>query len=175
MRKELELSLARESLELSTNLAVATAKEEVLLDAETNSVVDSFARHGSDESVTRVISQSDGLANVDQMETSGARDRLSVGVDCLSINVVGATASSIDPPVRASPRDTMSVGPSVNTVGATTSSIVPSVRDSPRDIKSVCLSINAVGATASIVDLSDKASLQDISSVCLTRPVMHFM
>ena len=68
MRKELELSLARESLELSTNLAVATAKEEVLLDAETNSVVDSFARHGSDESVTRVISQSDGLANVDQME-----------------------------------------------------------------------------------------------------------
>ena len=82
MRKELELSLARESLELSTNLAVATAKEEVLLDAETNSVVDLFARHGSDESVTRVISQSDGLANVDQMETSGARDGLSVGVDC---------------------------------------------------------------------------------------------
>ena len=67
MRKELELSLARESLELSTNLAVATAKEEVLLDAETNSIVDSFARHGSDESVTRVISQSDGLANVDQV------------------------------------------------------------------------------------------------------------
>ena len=98
MRKELELSLARESLELSTNLAVATAKEEVLLDAETNSVVDSFARHGSDESVTRVISQYDGLANVDQMETSGARDRLSVGVDCLSINAIGATTSSVDPP-----------------------------------------------------------------------------
>ena len=168
MRKELELSLARESLELSTNLAIATAKEEVLLDAETNSVVDSFARHGSDESVTRVISQSDGLANVDQMETSGARDGLSVGVDCLSINAVGATTSSIDPPVRASSRDIMSVGPSVNTVGATTSSIVPSIRDSPRGIKSVCLSGNAVGATASIVDLSDKASLQDISSVCLS-------
>ena len=168
MRKELELSLARESLELSTNLAVATAKEEVLLDAETNSVVDSFARHGSDESVTRVISQSDGLANVDQMETSGVRDGLSVGVDGLSINAVGATASSIDPPVRASPRDTMSVGPSVDTVGATTSSIVPSVRDSPRDIMSVCPSVNAVGATTSIVDLSDKVCLQDISSVCLS-------
>ena len=168
MRKELELSLARESLELSTNLAVATAKEEVLLDAETNSVVNSFARHGSDECVTRVISQSDGLANVDQMETTGVRDGLSVGVDCLSINVVGATASSIDPPVRASPRDTMSVGPSVNAVGATTSSIVPSVSDSPRDIMSVCPSVNAVGATASIVDLSDKVCLQDISSVCLS-------
>ena len=140
MRKELELSLARESLELSTNLAVATAKEEVLLDAETNSVVDSFARHGSDESVTRVISQSDGLANVDQMETSGARDGLSVGVDCLSINAVGATTSSVDPPVRASPRDRMSV----------------------------CPSVNAVGATASIVDLSDKVCLQDISFVCLS-------
>ena len=140
MRKELELSLATESLELSTNLAVATAKEEGLLDAETNSVVDSFARHGSDESVTRVISQSDGLANVDQMETSGARDRLSVGVDCLSINAVGATTSSVDPPVRAS----------------------------PRDIMSVCPSVNAVGATDSIVDLSDKVCLQDISSVCLS-------
>ena len=137
MRKELELSLARESLELSTNLAVATAKEEVLLDAETNSVVDSFARHGSDESVTRVISQSDGLANVDQMETSGARDGLSVGVDCLSINAVGATTSSVDPPVRASPRD-----------------------------MSVCPSVSAVGAIASIVDLSDEVCLQDISSVC---------
>ena len=140
MRKELELSLARESLELSTNLAVVTAKEEVLLDAETNSVVDSFARHGSDESVTRVISQSDGLANVDQMETSRARDGLSVGVDCLSINAVGATTSSVDPPLRASPRDRMSV----------------------------CPSVNAVGATASIVDLSDKVCLQDISSVCLS-------
>ena len=102
------------------------------------------------------------------METSGAHDRLSVGVDCLSINAVGATASSIDPPVRASPRDTMSVGPSVNTVGATTSSIVPSVSASPRDIMSVCPSVNAVGATASIVDLSDKVCLQDILSVCLS-------
>ena len=109
------------------------------MDAETNSVVDSFARHGSDESVTRVISQSDGLANVDQVETSGAHDRLSVGVDCLSINAVGATTSSVDPPVRASPRD-----------------------------MSVCPSVNAVGATASIVDLSDKVCLQDISSVCLS-------
>ena len=88
--KELELSLARESLELSINLAVPTAKE-VLLDAETNSIVNSFARHGSDKSVTRVISQSDGLANVDQREPSCAHDRLSVGVDCLSINADGAT------------------------------------------------------------------------------------
>ena len=93
----------------------------------------------SNESVTRVISQSDALANVDQMETSGAHERLSVGVDCLSINAVGATANSIDPPVRAS----------------------------ARDIMSVCPSVNAVGATASIVDLSDKVCLQDISSVCL--------
>ena len=168
MRKELELSLARESLELSTNLAVATAKEEVLLNAETNSVVNSFAHHGSDESVTRVISQSDGLAHVDQMEPSGALNRLSVGVDCLSISAVGATTSSIDPHVRASPHDTMSVGPSINAVGATTSSIVPSVRARPHDIMSVCPSVNAVGATASIVDLSDKACLQDISSVCLS-------
>ena len=110
------------------------------MDAETNSVVNSFAHHGSDESVTRVISHSDGLANVDQMEPSGARDRLSVEVDCLSINAVGATNSSIDPSIRAS----------------------------TRDIKSVCLSVNAVGATASIVDLSDKTSLQDISSLCLS-------
>ena len=69
-----------------------------------------------------------------------ARDRLSVGVDCLSINAVGATTSSVDPPVRASPRDRMSV----------------------------CLSVNDVGTTASIVDLSDKVCLQDISSVCLS-------
>ena len=34
--------------------------------------------------VTKVISQSDGLANVDQMEPSVARDRLSVWVDCQS-------------------------------------------------------------------------------------------
>ena len=94
----------------------------------------------SNESVTRVISQSDALANVDQMETSGAHERLSVGVDCLSINAVGAPANSIDPPVRAS----------------------------ARDIMSVCPSVNAVGATASIVDLSDKVCLHDISSVCLS-------
>ena len=76
--------------------------------------------------------------------------------------------SSIDPPVRASPRDIMSVCPSVNAVGATTSSIDPSVRASPHDIMSVCQSVTAVAATASIVDLSDKASLHDISSVCLS-------
>ena len=34
LRKEFELSMEKQSLDLSTNLAIATAKEEILLNAE---------------------------------------------------------------------------------------------------------------------------------------------
>ena len=68
-RKEFELNLEKESLELSTKIAVATAKDELLLDVETegSDILShthsqySYSKHSAD--VRPVISQATSLAD----------------------------------------------------------------------------------------------------------------
>ena len=62
MRKELELTMQRESLELTTNLAIATAKEEVLLDVELAKEF-SVLSHDKTHPVSLHVSQSERPAD----------------------------------------------------------------------------------------------------------------
>ena len=62
MRRELELTMQKESLELTTNLAIATAKEEVLLDVELARAF-SVLSHDKTHQVSLPVSQSERPAD----------------------------------------------------------------------------------------------------------------
>ena len=89
MRKELELTMQKESLELTTNLAIATAKEEVLLDVELAKEF-SVLSHDKTHQVSLHVSQSERPADTSP----------SVHVDHMHLSVPSnLTSTSVHPAV----------------------------------------------------------------------------
>ena len=89
MRKELELTMQKESLELTTNLAIATAKEEVLLDVELAKEF-SVLSHDKTHQVSLHVSQSERPADTSP----------SVHVDHMHLSVPSnLTSTSVRPAV----------------------------------------------------------------------------
>ena len=89
MRKELELTMQKESLELTTNLAIATAKEEVLLDVELAKEF-SVLSHDKTHPVSLHVSQSERSADTSP----------SVHVDNVHLSVPSnLTSTSVRPAV----------------------------------------------------------------------------
>ena len=89
MRKELELTMQKESLELTANLAIATAKEEVLLDVELAKEF-SVLSHDKTHQVSLHVSQSERPADTSP----------SVHVDHMHLSVPSnLTSTSVRPAV----------------------------------------------------------------------------